>query len=287
MFGESKFQVLSAVSQKFRPKSILISPPTSVDEVIRVINENGFSFPVVFKPDIGERGFMVKRIFSSTDVALYLEKMHHAFIVQELVDLPLEFGVFYRRLPSESKGAVVSVVMKEMLSVTGDGRSTLEGLIHAKDRAKIHAERLKIDHAPLWNKIIPAGDTIELVSIGNHCLGTKFINANHLITPRLSETFDLISREIEGFYFGRYDLRCNSIDDLYDGKVQIMELNGCGAEPAHIYDPDFSFLEAMGTLTTHWKTIFLIAQENRARGHRFIPLGEAVGHYKNFKNKLR
>ncbi len=87
--------------------------------------------------------------------------------------------------------------MKEMLSVTGDGRSSLQQLILSKDRAKLQWETLKEVYHDQLNEIIPLNKPIELVSIGNHCLGTKFLDGSHLINERLSATFDQISKQIE------------------------------------------------------------------------------------------
>lgn len=204
-------------------------------------------------------------------------------MVQELVDLPLEFGVFYTRFPQQEKGSVTSIVMKEMLTVVGDGQSSLQTLILGKDRAKLQWNTLKeIFHARLNN--VPAkGEKVELVSIGNHCLGTKFLDGSHLINTELSETFDSISKQIDGFYFGRFDLRCSSHSDLYKGNIKIMELNGCGAEPAHIYQPGYSLRKALMVLFVHWRNIFIIARENSKRGARYTPFKEAVSYYKRFK----
>ena len=86
---------------------------------------------------------MVERINSEDDIDKYLLKMKFDFIIQELVDLPLEYGIFYMRFPHHEKGVVTSIVMKEMLSVTGDGKSTLQELILNKDRAKLQWQKLK------------------------------------------------------------------------------------------------------------------------------------------------
>jgi len=96
-------------------------------------------------------------------------------------------------------------------------------------------------------------------------------------------TFDAISKQIPGFYFGRFDLRCGSLEDLYQGNIKIMELNGCGAEPAHIYHPGYSLRKAIAVLLTHWRNIFIIARENKQRGVQYISLKEALQHYKKFK----
>jgi hypothetical protein len=284
MFGESKFDVLKKIPDKYTAKTILIVAPASTETVIKTLERNGFRLPVIFKPDLGERGFMVTRIDTETDIESYLSRMKSDFLVQELITLPLEYGVFYTRFPNEKNGTVTSVVVKEMLSVVGDGTSTLQQLILSKDRAKLQWNTLKKTYDKRLAQILPAGEKLELVSIGNHCLGTKFLDGGHLITNELSDVFDRISKQIEGFYFGRYDLRCNSVPDLYQGNIKIMELNGCGAEPAHIYHPGYTLGKAMSVLFLHWRNIFLIARENAKQGASYTTLKDALAYYRKFKS---
>lgn len=283
MFGESKFDILRTLPSAVTPRSIFVQFPSSSQTVSQLMREHGMQFPLILKPDIGERGFMVRRVDCVDDIERYVEEIKVNFIIQDFVNLPLEFGVFYHRHPSQSEGEVVSIVGKEMLFVLGDGLSTLEELIHGNDRAQLQWEKLKIKFAADLKDIPPKGKRIELVSIGNHALGTKFLNCNQLITPELSRSFDGISRQIPGFYFGRFDLRCSSLEDLQKGKVMVMELNGCGAEPAHIYDPSFKILDAVAVLFRHWKTIFKISRENHRRGVPYVSIQEGLAYYKKFK----
>ena len=283
MFGESKYDVLKKIPKQYIPNTVLISFPTSKDEVVKTLQQQGFQLPVIFKPDLGERGFMVNRIGSEADIDAYLSKMKFNFLVQELVNLPHELGVFYTRFPADEKGSVTSIVMKEMLTVIGDGKSSLQKLILQKDRAKLQWEILKEIYRDRLAEIPKAGEKFELVSIGNHCLGTKFLDGSYLINQELSETFDQISKQIDGFYFGRFDLRCASLNDLYKGNIKIMELNGCGAEPAHIYQPGYSLRKAFAVLFTHWRNIFIIARKNAKRGVSYTPFKEAVIYYRRFK----
>lgn len=283
MFGESKFDILKKIPPSLKPKSTCIQLPTSTEEVINVLKREGHQFPIIFKPDLGERGFMVKRINNENDIAEYLKKIKINFIAQDLVDLPLEFGVFYRRFPNEENGEVTSIVEKEMLSVEGDGIKTLEELVLEKDRAKLQLKTLSNTFSDQWNSAPPKGKIIELVSIGNHCLGTKFIDGCHLINSTLSTSFDKISKQIDGFYFGRFDLRCNTLADLENGVVKIMELNGCGAEPSHIYNPGFSISMAMNVMYHHWKDMYRVSLENKKRGMNFISVKESFRLYKHFK----
>ena len=287
MFGESKYEVLKKIPSQYTPKTILVEANSSKQNVLIALSENGFQLPVIFKPDLGERGFMVKKIKSENEIDLYLTQLPFSFLIQEFVDLPLEFGVFYTRFPNEEKGQVTSVVMKEMLHVIGDGTSSLKELILQKDRAKLQWDNLKFTYQNQLDKVLEKGKVFELVSIGNHCLGTMFLDGSNLINDKLSETFDNISKQIDGFYFGRYDLRCNTIEDLYHGNIKVMELNGCGAEPAHIYQPGYSLVKALGVLFTHWRNIFLIANENVKLGTAYTTIKEGKVYYKKFKTSTQ
>ncbi len=284
MFGESKFELMEKIPSALRPKTSFVQVPATVDEVLAMMNRQGFNFPVIFKPDIGERGYLVRRIDNQNDIARYLQEVRIGFLVQDLIDLPLEFGVQYRRYPSRKEGEVVSIIAKEMLAVEGDGKSTLKQLILGKDRAKLQWATLKEKFEQRLDEVIPPGERVELVSIGNHAKGTKFLDGSKFINDRLSGVFDKISQAIPGFYFGRFDLRCASLDDLYEGRVVILELNGCGAEPAHVYDPSFGLFRAMAVQVRHWKDIFTIARENRSRGVGYISFKEALQYYRKFKS---
>jgi hypothetical protein len=283
MLGESKFNILNKIPPAYTAKTIFIESNSNLADIKNQMMAADLNFPVIFKPDLGERGFRVKRINNETEAQQYINTFKFDFLIQELIDLPEEFGVFYRRLPSQQKGEVFSIVGKELLTVTGNGKSSLEELILAKDRAKLQWQKLKEQHHAQLKNIIPSGDLILLNAIGNHCLGTTFLNSNHLISEQLSTSFDKISQQIEGFYYGRFDLRCESVAALAEGRVKILELNGCGAEPAHIYQPGFSFWKAVGVMITHWSNIFNIARENNKLGTPYLTYSEVKKFYQKFK----
>lgn len=287
MMGESKFDVLEKIPDEVKPQTVRIAFPASAEAVVERIRHHGLTFPVIFKPDLGERGWMVRRIHNPTEVEDYLRDIRLDFIIQECVTLPLEFGVFYVRYPSEKNGRVVSITGKTFLSVVGDGKHTLAQLVRQNDRAVLQWEILKKKYTRDWDEVLPAGHQKELVSIGNHCLGTTFLDANHLITESLHQAFDAIAKKIDGFYFGRFDLRCGSVDDLQAGRVKIVELNGCGAEPSHIYQPGFSLVKAVGVLLRHWQTMYRVSVENHARGVPYLSFQEGRRIYARFKEAQR
>jgi len=276
MMGESKFDVLNLVPETHRPKTILIKMPVTLEDLKRQLSEAGLSYPCVFKPELGERGWKVKIIRNDTDATTYLGHVPLNFLAQEYVEAPLEFGVYYVRKPDEPNGKVVSITGKEMLSVTGDGHSTLRELVLNKDRARLQAARLAIEYAGQWETVIPAGEKMVLNRIGNHCLGTQFMDAGHLINQTLNDSFDTLSKQVPGFYFGRYDLVCMSEDDLRAARVKVLELNGCGAEPAHIYHPGASFWKGVAVLFRHWRNLYEVSAQNHRRGVPYMGIREGI-----------
>ncbi len=276
MLGESKNQILAKLPGQYKPKTLLIEIPLDMDAILEKLQETGITFPLIAKPDVGERGWKVEKIHTQGELEAYVKQMRVNFLIQEYVAHELELGVFYYRFPSQTKGVISSIVMKEFLTLTGNGKSTVRELILNDQRARLQYEVLTEKYPALMEEVLPEAKKTTLVYIGNHCRGTKFLNGNYLITNQLTEVFDNISRSIPGFHFGRYDIRCKSLEELYEGKeIKILELNGAGAEPGHIYDPDFPFLEAYGVLFHHWRVLYQISQANYEMGTEYMSAREA------------
>lgn len=103
-----------------------------------------------------------------------------------------------------------------------------------------------------------------LVPYGNHARGAKFIDLSHLITDELTEAIDGICRQIPGFNFGRLDVMYNTWDELSRGEnLSIIELNGAGSEPTHIYDPKHSIFFAWYEIIRHWKLLYRVSKLNK------------------------
>jgi hypothetical protein len=57
---------------------------------------------------------------------------------------------------------------------------------------------------------------------------------------------------------------------------KILELNGAGAEPGHIYDPKFSLFEAYNQIFLHLNYLSRISRLNKKRGHRYDTFVEGL-----------
>ena len=88
----------------------------------------------------------------------------------------------------------------------GDGRSTLEELILADERAvclpHVHARV----HAAELHRVPARGESVPLVEIGSHCRGAVFFDATHLVNPAIEAAVDAVAQGFGGFYFGRFDV---------------------------------------------------------------------------------
>lgn len=261
---ESKYETILLVPEKHRPKSVLIKPNTDFEIVCKNIQEQKINFPLIAKPDIGFRGLLVEKIISKDALKNYLEKYTIDIIIQEFLDYENECGIFYHRNPKNDSGKISSLTLKRFLSVTGDGTSTLKELILADERAKLYIELFSKIHQDKLTEIPIKNKVIKLTAIGNHSKGTQFINGNHLISDKLTTTFDKLSKSIPGWYYGRIDLKYNTFEELEEGiDFKILEINGIIAEPTHIYDSqNYTYLKALKAIRTHWKSLFTIAITN-------------------------
>ncbi|MGL1885378.1 MAG: hypothetical protein OCD76_02590 [Reichenbachiella sp.] len=275
MLGESKDKIFKLIPDQYIPKTVKLSADITQQQLTQLLNENNLSYPLIFKPDIGERGWRVTLVNSDEQLVQYLEEIKVDFLVQEYIPYEIELGVFYYRYPDQKRGTVSSVVIKDMMKVTGDGISSVGELMQGNARVKMHIERLTEKEPDVLKQVPMAGEQIALGAIGNHCLGTTFLNGNHLINKELIDVFDHVSQQIDGFYFGRYDVRCRSVEELYKGQYfKILELNGAGSEPAHIYHPGFSLIQAYKDVVHHLHVLADISILNQKRGVRFATLKE-------------
>jgi hypothetical protein len=264
---ESKKEIYDLIPAVYYPPTLFFKAGTGSEKIIAVINEKRLQFPLIGKPDIGMQGKSVKKL---TDRAMLLEYAFQSkvdFLVQEFVPYKNEVGIFYYRYPGEAKGHISGIVEKEFLAITGDGVSGMESILQKEKRYILQLPVLRKTYGSELKNVLKYGEEFLLVPYGNHVRGAKFIDASHLIDEEITRTIDHICRQVEGFYFGRLDIRYNLWKELKEGKnFSIIELNGAGSEPTHMYDPKHSIFFAWKEIIRHLNILLRISRIN----HRLL-----------------
>lgn len=285
MFFQSKRKTYSLIPKEYLPTTLCFEANVSIEEVNQLLKVYQFDFPIIAKPDRGERGWLVKILNNYQELIQYINHINRPFVIQVFINYPIEVGLFYSRHPSEEKGIISSITGKSLLQVTGDGESSLKELIEKDDRAFLQLPIIKHQQLVDLNITLQKGERKTLVKIGNHARGTTFLDWNHFHSEALSHQIDTISKRIPGFYYGRFDILCQSIEDLAAGKnFFILELNGTGAEPAHIYQPGYNFFLAQKVIFWHIRRMYQIAKANHQLGVPYMTFTNFIQQKKKEKS---
>jgi hypothetical protein len=250
---ESKNKIYDLIPQEYYPTTVYLKKECSATQAHYLMEEAGLTFPIIAKPDIGARGRLVSTIKNEEELKEYIDNIKENFLLQEIVDWEHEVGIFYYRYPGEANGHISGIVSKEFLTVTGDGKSTIEELLKKNKRFVLQLSSLKKMFGKILQTVLDNNEKKILVPYGNHARGSKFIDASHEVDEALTKSIDEVCKKIPGFYYGRMDIKFNSWKELRQGiNLSIIELNGSGSEPTHIYDPKHSIFFAWKEIIRHW-----------------------------------
>ncbi|MBC7937439.1 MAG: hypothetical protein H7Y86_19000 [Rhizobacter sp.] len=265
--GEPKKEMYNLLPPALYPATFNVMPAENFEEVKNRIHAKQIAYPMIVKPEVGCAGVLFRKIDTEKDLEDYHQQVPVEYIVQELVTYPMEVSVFYIRHPKDNKGAVTGFLHKIPMSVTGDDFHTVEQLVLLHPKAAKRVGELHSKHKEKWHTVLRKGERYMLSHAANHNRGAHFVDLKEHIDDELVVIFDELSHRINDFFYGRYDILCNSIEDLKAGKnYSILEYNGCGAEPNHIYDTGYTLKQAYKEILKHWKALYEVSTYNRKNG---------------------
>ena len=268
---DSKIEIYDLIPQKFYPETKFVKEKLAFNSVEKLLENSKIKFPLIAKPDIGLRGSAVKKVVNLDELKVYHNRANFDYLLQNLIPYENEVGIFYVRFPHEKHGRITGIVAKEFLIVEGDGLSTIEELLKANPRYEFQLNALEKEYGNELQTILASGEKRNLVPYGNHARGAKFLDYSHLISSELTKVIDDMCLQIPEFYFGRMDLMYNTWAELEQGKnFSIVEINGAGSEPTHIYDPKHSLFFAWKELARHINYMYQISLENHKRGFPYL-----------------
>jgi hypothetical protein len=246
---------------------------------------NSFSYPFIVKPNAGMAGILFRMIGNESQLEIYHHLIPVDYIIQDYVDYPFEISVFYHRHPENKTGKISGFFSKKLPLIKGDGISSIKELVQ-KNKPEIKEEINKLSTEKL-EEILAKDEVFYLSFIGNRYHGTTFHDLSDFIDYDLLKVFDKISLTND-FYYGRYDIKCQSIEDLKKGKnFSILEFNGAGSIPNHIYTEKYHLAEAYKEILKHWKVLYEISNYNHKNGLAYWGFSKGLFFLMNAKKHFK
>ncbi|MFZ2150794.1 MAG: hypothetical protein WAZ12_00540 [Candidatus Absconditicoccaceae bacterium] len=273
--GTSKYDDLKKFNKSMTPQTIFIKYGEPITDILNKIKKSGMQYPLIAKPDLGRTGRDIMKLNNTDDAQSYLSYIKEDFLIQEFIDYPMEFGIFYYRFPDQNLGRISGITQKCFMFIKGDGKQKFSELVMNHPRARFYYRDLKLKYNKKRNDIIEKGKEIQLNYIGNHVRGSVFYDKSYLNNDKLEKVFDDLSKSLNGFYFGRYDIKVNNIQDLYTGNFKIIEVNGIGSLPVHNLDPDYGMINAYKEIFRHREIIYKISKINYKKGYKYLTIKQA------------
>lgn len=275
-FGERKSGIYERMPEDRYPKTVRINAGTPAHETLALVQAAGIAFPLIVKPDVGERGEGVCKLNDQARMLEVLAAVEVDMLVQGLAFGDHEFGLMFARDPLTGDTELLSITGKRFLSVTGDGVRDIDGLLALTFRGHRQRERLRTYSSALLRQVPRPGERVQVEPIGNHCRGTTFIDAAQLRTPALESAVNHLLGATTGLYYGRLDVRAESEEALRAGVFTVIELNGVSSEPGHIYDPSWSIWRCWTELVRHVRYIGVISSRLLEQGEEPVTLHALV-----------
>ncbi len=270
--NESKSEILNNFTPtNHLPKNCLIQHTNKLtpESLLATMNHAGLKFPIIAKPDMGCAGIGLKLLNNHDALyhAICAYPLGEKIILNEFIEWPEELGVFYIKIPGKIQGFVPSLTLKYPFLIAGDGKRTVEEHLKSNSAGRRVLQQCRQHHRDVLQKIIPKHTFFRVTIFGSHTLGTIFRNGSSFIDDALCQRVNLLAQGLPNFYFGRFDIKCRSLNDFKAGKnFKVLEINAASAEMTHIWDPEGSLLETWSALIQQISFLFKIGHEIRKTG---------------------
>ena len=268
MLDDNKTEAYALIPDRYLPKMLVYDFKVDLE---KQIVEKTIEFPVVVKPNMGYKGYAVKECKDLKELQYFVSKLDQKkeWLIQEYIDLKHEYSVMYYYCPVSKIKGLTSVSSKKYPFVIGDGITSMEKLIDQYENPYVDKYYLREKWESKFDSIPAKNQKIELHHIGNYSRGSKFYSLMQESDDQLASAMHNIFSGRDEIYFGRFDIKANSMEHVRKGEFKIMEINGAKSEPLHIYDPKYGFWSRIKDVRHHWKIMTRIVDERRAQGYQF------------------
>ncbi len=262
----SKTQTNSHLPENYRPRSIVIAHDTPSDDILASMQAHWIEFPMMIKPDHCEQSYGVVYVRTKDELEIYLkESIFDTFIIETYIRAKKEFGIFVERPWWEQSWVftVTSCVEKQKPTVVWDWVSTVEILIRWLGMPEDIYERIVAAlSADERETILETWIYMVVARTSTSYLWVTQRECTDLITPEIQKKLNDVLSWYEWFYFWRFDIIADSLNDISHDKFWIIELNWSSGIPLHIYSPWKSIVQRHQIMTDHFDRMFTIAADN-------------------------
>ena len=133
--GVSKKSINDRLNDNFRPDNLFFKKVSTTTQVLKAFEEKykrTLPYPLICKPDIGERATGVTFIYCDEQLQVYLKTARPNFILEAFCDTKREFGLSWIQDPESEEYTIVSLVEKQIPFVVGNGKQALISLVENK-----------------------------------------------------------------------------------------------------------------------------------------------------------
>ena len=285
---ESKLYISQRIPSAWTPLTLTLEGITDSLQLREFMEENALNFPVIVKPDRGMRGKGVRIHRNENELLDHIKELDYlqTHIIQPYIDLPNEIGIFM--IHAADGWHITSVMQKVLPSVVGDGQTCIKDLIRKDDQLFMQLPRFMRNDILDLTYVPRPGEEITLDHVGNHRLGTNFVDRTDLINEELSEAMSRVCEHLKGFEYGRLDIRYREYSELLQlENFSIIEVNGANSEPGHIYQKGFGLWEAWKVLLKHHRIIYHKARSARDAGQTAPDLRRSVSLFRQYLRTMK
>jgi len=163
MLDERKTDIYKLVPARYLPKMKMYD--NHFAGLVGDVQKN-FTFPIIVKPNVGFRGFLVKRIDSVDELQVVAEEYEDKeLLVQEFVKEAHEYSVMYYYVDDSDYG-VSSLVEKHLPTVKGDGTRTLRALIEDSNNPFLKKDWILKKNKKALDNVIPQDEAYVIDHVG-------------------------------------------------------------------------------------------------------------------------
>ena len=268
MLDESKTDVEQLIPAPYRVKGFSLD--TSENFKVQLF-QNAIDFPIIIKPDIGLKGYAVRKLDSLEEAVHHIATLDNetTWLVQEFVPYDKGFSILYYRNRKANTHVVLSLIEKRYPIIIGDGQSSIGDLILALDNPFLDHDWLKTKWHPRWHEVLASGQQLVIDNVGNYSRGASFHSMMEFVDQDFSNTVHKLFEDFKGVDFFRADLKADDLQGFLEGHFSIIEINGAKGEPLHIYDRKHRFISNTKDIFRHWKQLSQVSSGNHSYGAKY------------------